>query len=90
VECQVEIMQLTIEVPDEIQQAMRVPEPERRSRLRIELASALYEREILSLGKAAELSGLSQFHFGQALKNRGIARHYTDADIAEDLGYARG
>ncbi len=83
-------MQLTLEVPDTIQQAMRVPEPERRSRLLLELACALYAREILSFGKAAELSQLSQFRFGHALAERDIARHYADADIAEDLTYAGG
>ena len=82
-------MQLTLEVPDTIQQAMRVPEPERPARLLIELACALYQREILSFGKAAELSQLGQFRFGHALTERGIARHYTDTDIA-DLAYASG
>lgn len=83
-------MQLTLEVPDNIQQAMRVPESERQSRLLIELACALYEREILSFGKAAELSGLSQFRFGQSLAERKIARHYSATDLDEDLAYARG
>lgn len=83
-------MPMTLEVPDEIQNAMRVPKPERQSRLLIELACALYQREILPCGKAAELSRLSQFRFGQALAERGIARHYTEADVAEDIAYAGG
>ena len=83
-------MSMTLEVPDDIQRAMRVPEPERQTRLLIELACALYQREILSFGKAAELSRLSQFRFGQALVERGIARLYSDEDIAEDLAYAGG
>ena len=77
---------MTLEVPDEIQRAMRVPEPERQTRLLIELACALYHREILSFGKAAELSRLSQFRFGQALVERRIARLYSD----EDMAYAGG
>lgn len=44
--CHVQAMQLTLEVPDTIHQAMRIPEPERQSRLLLELACALYEREI--------------------------------------------
>ena len=83
-------MSMTLEVPDKIQRAMRVPEPERQTRLLIELACALYQREILRFGKAAELSRLSQFRFGQALVERGIARIYSDEDIAEDLAYAGG
>ena len=83
-------MSMTLEVPDEIQRAMRVREPERQTRLVIELACALYQREILSFGKAAELSRMSQFRFGQALVERRIARLYSDEDIAEDLAYAGG
>ncbi len=83
-------MPITLEVPDDIQAAMRVPLPERQSRLLVELACALYQREILTFGKAAELSRLSQFRFGQALADRAISRHYTDADVAEDLAYAGG
>ncbi len=83
-------MSMTLEVPDEIQRALRVPEPERQSRLLVELGCALYHREILSFGKAAKLSRLSQFRFGNALVERGIARHYADEDLAEDLAYAGG
>ena len=83
-------MSMTLEVPDEIQRAMRVREPERQTRLVIELACALYQREILSFGKAAELSRMSQFRFGQALVERRIARLYSDEDIAEDSAYAGG
>ena len=83
-------MAMTLEIPDDIQVAMRVPEPERQARLLVELACALYHREILPFGKAAELSRLSQFRFGQALTERGVARHYTDADVSEDLAYAGG
>lgn len=81
---------MTLEVPDEIQRALRVPEPERQSRLLVELACALYHREILSFGKAAELSQLSQFRFGLELVERGVVKHYAEEDIAEDLAYAGG
>ena len=83
-------MSLTLEVSSKIQRALRVPEPERQTRLLVELACALYHREILSFGKAAELSQLSQFRFGHELVERDIARHYADEDIAEDLAYAGG
>jgi hypothetical protein len=39
----------------------------------------------MAFGKAAELSRFGQFRFGRALTERGIARHYSDTDIAEDL-----
>ena len=57
-------------------------------RLLVELACALYQREILSFGKAAELAQLSQSRFSIALAERSIPRHYSGADVAEDLAYA--
>jgi predicted HTH domain antitoxin len=83
-------MAMTLEVPDEIHLALRVPEPEQQARLLVELACALYQREILSFGKAAEFSQLNQFRFGHELVERGISRHYMEEDITEDLAYAGG
>lgn len=83
-------VRLTLEVPDSIQRAMRLPEAERRSRLLLELACALYERSILTFGKAAELADVGQFRFGHELAARGIARHCAEEDLAEDLAYGCG
>lgn len=79
-----------IEMPDEIQRALKVPEPEVRSRVLIELGAALYQRAMLSFGKAAELAGVSQLQFSMALSERGISRHYGEAELTEDMGYAVG
>ena len=83
-------MKLTLEVPDDIQRAIRIPEGELRVRVLIELASALYQQGLLTFGKAAELSELNQFRFGQELVKRDIPRIYSDEDLGEDLAYASG
>jgi len=81
-------MSLTLQIPDEIASALRVPEPEQERRLALELACSLYAGELLSAGKAAQLAGLSRLVFGEELGRRGIARHYTEGDLATDLAYA--
>ena len=53
-----------------------------------ELALALYARDILSFGKARELAALSKHEFHTLLGEREIPRHYTEAELAEDLDYA--
>ena len=58
-------------------------------RLRTELAIALYTQAALSLGKAAELAEMDRMFFGKLLGQRGISRHYGDAELAQDLAYAR-
>ncbi len=83
-------MGLTLEIPDHIAQGMRLPEHERFPRVRLELAASLYARDILGFGKAAELAGVDRFQFAQVLGDRGMTRHYTEVELAQDLDYARG
>ncbi|MBI5384412.1 MAG: UPF0175 family protein [Verrucomicrobia bacterium] len=82
-------MSVTLEIPDEVSQAMRVPPPELEARLRLELTVALYAQQVLSLGKAAQLAGLSRFEMNSVLARRSVPMHYSAQELAEDLAYAR-
>jgi predicted HTH domain antitoxin len=83
-------MSVTLDIPDEVLAALPIQEKERNGYLLLEIACALYARDVLSLGKAAELAGMPKIAFGQEIGRRGIARHYTDAEVEADLAYARG
>lgn len=83
-------MSVTLEIPDDVLAALPIPEPERHAYLLLEIACGLYARDVLSLGKAAELAGIQKIAFGQEIGRRGIARHYTEAELEADLAYARG
>ena len=83
-------MSLTLEIPDTVEHALRLPKDGRRSELMLELAIALYARGILSLGKASELAKRSKIELGHLLGQRGIPRHYGQEELAQDLEYARG
>jgi len=83
-------MSLSLEIPDAVSQAMRLPPAETKSRLQLELAVSLYAQEILSLGKAAELAGLSRLELNDALGKRGVPMHYAQEDLSNDLAYACG
>lgn len=80
----------SIEVPGEIFEALNVPEDDREETLRRELAVSLYREGYLSIGKARELSGCSRRAFHQLLGERGVERHYTEAELEEDLDVASG
>jgi predicted HTH domain antitoxin len=82
-------MSVTLEIPDDVSRAMRVPPQELEPRLRLELAVALYAQQVLSLGKSAQLAGLSKFEMNAVLARRGVPMHYSEKDLAEDLAYAR-
>jgi len=82
-------MSVTLEIPDSVVNGLRLPEGEIPQRLRTELAIALYSQGVLSLGKAAELAQLSRLLIGELLGTRGMARHYSEDDLAHDVSYAR-
>jgi predicted HTH domain antitoxin len=83
-------MAVMLNIPDSVIQGLRIPEGEIVQRLRTELAVALYAQGALSLGKAAELAEMNRMLFGELIGQRGIARHYGDAELAQDVSYARG
>lgn len=81
-------MGMTLNIPDSVLQGLRIPEGEIAERLRTELAIALYAQGALSLGKAAELAQLDRMPFGELVGQRGVVRHYGDAEFAQDASYA--
>ena len=83
-------MPMTINIPDSVVAAMRLPGPRLSGELLLELALALYSDEILSFGKARELAGVSVHEFARALGVRKIVRHYGECELADDIAYARG
>ena len=82
-------MGMILNICDSVLQGLRIPEGEIGQRLRTELAIALYVQGALSLGKAAELAEMKRMIFGEMVGQRGIARHYGDAELAQDVSYAR-
>ncbi|QKY19884.1 UPF0175 family protein [Halolamina sp. CBA1230] len=78
----------TIEIDDEVYDALQIPERERSAAVKQELAVSLYVRDALSFGKARALADLSKREFHDLLGERGIPRHYTEAELAEDIEYA--
>jgi len=85
-----EMTQIVIDVPRDVLDAVKLPSPEIDKALRQELALALYERGALALGKARLLAGMTRWEFEDLMGQRRIVRHYTAADLAEDIRYADG
>lgn len=82
-------MGLQISISDLIVQALRLPEQRIEQELRRELAISLYSQNLLSYGKARELAEMDKYEFGQLLSSCGVARHYSLAELEDDLNYAR-
>jgi predicted HTH domain antitoxin len=71
-------------------EAVKLPPAEVEKEFRKELALALYQRGVLSLGKARLLAQMTRWEFEELLGQRGILRHYSEADLEEDVRYALG
>ena len=82
-------MAVTIEIPDDIREALKIPRPEVEKALYRELALALYSRWGLSMGLACRLGGFTKREFLDALAERGIPRHYSEEDLTDDAAYAQ-
>ncbi len=79
---------LTVDIPDDVAAALRLPPDAAEREIRKELAVTLYARQLLPLGKARQLAGLSRRDFEALLSERRVLRDYTEADLADDLDYA--
>ncbi|MBT9133172.1 MAG: hypothetical protein DDT33_01708 [Firmicutes bacterium] len=80
---------LVLKIPEDIVDALRIPPDEVTGELQKELALALYQRGVLSSGKACALAGMTRWEFEELLGQRRILRHYTEENLEEDIEYAR-
>lgn len=76
---------MILEIPGELAEALRVPSEEKLARLRRELALRLYQKGLLSFGKARELAEMSKWEFYFLLGQEGIIRRYDVEELEEDL-----
>ena len=79
---------LTLEISSEVLEGAKLPEME--DEFRKELAVALYQRGVLSSGKARLLARMTRWQFEELLGKRRIERHYTAKDLQEDIQYGLG
>jgi predicted HTH domain antitoxin len=76
---------LILEIPDEITEELRIPPDESLARLRSELAIRLYQKGILSFGKARELAQMTKWEFHSLLAQENIERNYDLEELETDL-----
>ena len=81
-------MEIVLRIPKDVIEALRLPPEDMEKELKKELALILYQRGILSSGKACKLAGLTRWEFEELLGQRKIKRHYTEEDLEEDIKYA--
>ena len=77
---------ITIDVPADILLALNETEIEFKQRIKISLAIRLYKLQKLTIGKAAQLSGMSRFEFETLLSENEIPiSNLTINDVLDDI-----
>ncbi|MFW5895392.1 MAG: UPF0175 family protein [archaeon] len=78
----------SISIDEDILNAIKLPKKDKEEMLKLELALALYQRGVISLGKSRKLAGMGKWEFIDELKKRKIERHYTERELEEDIEFA--
>jgi len=76
---------ITINIPNTVEAAIKLPEKERKRELLKLLAVKLYEKGIIGIGKSAELCQMSKLEFIQLLKEEGVNLNYDEEELERDL-----
>jgi len=76
----------SVELPEDLVEAIKLPPEEVPMRLRRELAVRLYEKRLLGFGKARQLAEMTMWQFQQLLGNEKVLRSYDVEDLEKDLG----
>ena len=78
-------MQITLNIPEHVVDTLQIPTMEKVARLRQELGIRLYQKELLTFGKARELAQVTKWEFHELLAKENIERHYDIDELNMDL-----
>lgn len=72
---------MSITIPQEYLKAAGMTEKD----LKLEIALIFYQKRVISIGKAAQLAGVSRWDFQQAMKARKIPVNYDISELMDDV-----
>jgi predicted HTH domain antitoxin len=76
---------ITIDLPSDILLSLNENENELRQDIKLSLAIRLYRLQKLTIGKAAQIAGLSRFDFETVLSDNGVSiSNLTIDDVLND------
>lgn len=77
---------ISIDFPNDILLALNESENDLKQRIKLTLAIQLYKVQKLTIGKAAQLSGMSRLEFEKVLSKNGISiSSLTEEDVFKDM-----
>jgi len=80
---------IQVEISEDLLEALKVPDERSGDGLKALAILELYREGVLSLGKAAEMSGMSVQDFLAFSAERDVSLHYAKEDLKKDLETVR-
>jgi predicted HTH domain antitoxin len=77
--------ELSLQLPDDLHQKIKLPEAEVPTRLKKELAVRLYAKGLLTFAQARELAEMTRWAFRDLLSEEEVPRRYDVAELEDDL-----
>jgi len=77
--------EVTVTFTSDLARILRVDTDEVPDVVRVYLAVELYREGLVSLGKAAEIAGISKWEMMEVLASKGVPLNYTRKDLEEDI-----
>ncbi len=78
-------MDVTISIPDDLGIALAGTVEQLEARVQLDLAVQYYREGLVSMGRAAEMSGLRRGDFERVVTLRQVPRNYGEEDLCADL-----
>jgi predicted HTH domain antitoxin len=76
---------VTISIPDDLGAVLAGTAEQLEARVQADLAVQYYQQGLVSMGRAAEMSGLPRGEFERVLAERQVPRNYSVEDLRDDL-----
>lgn len=77
---------ISVDFPNDILLALNESESDLKKRIKVTLAIQLYKLQKLTIGKAAQLSGMTRFEFEKELsKNKISISNLNEEDVLSDI-----
>jgi predicted HTH domain antitoxin len=76
---------VTLDIPEEVLIAVKIPRNRLQTGLKRELAIQLYRENMISFANAHRLAGMSKLEFHYLLGERQVPRQYDVEDYEKDL-----
>jgi predicted HTH domain antitoxin len=76
---------MTLDIPESILTAVKIPRNRLKTDLKRELALQLYREHMISFANAHRMADMSKVEFHYLLGERHIPRQYTEEDYEKDM-----